>query len=80
VYRHVTKQSDKGIELEQVINALQSTPKDSPTLIGGEGKRAKAAAHVRTKATHADWDEFTADDVRAAIKFTREFIAKHLVA
>ncbi len=47
-------------------------------ITGTEAKRAKAAAHVRNKATHADWDEFELTDVGATIKFTRELIATHL--
>lgn len=79
VYRNVIKLPDKGVDLEQIINALQkSTPPDAPTITGVEGKRAKAAADVRTQATHARWAEFNASDVRATIDFTREFIRKHL--
>lgn len=78
VYRNATKSSDKGVDLEQVINALKSSPSGTPTITGVEGMRAKAAAQVRTKGTHAQWDEFTANDVKATIEFAREFIAQHL--
>jgi hypothetical protein len=33
---------------------------------------------VRTKATHAQWDEVSAANVESTIKFTREFLQKHL--
>ena len=29
-----------------------------------QAKQARVAAHVRTKATHADWDEFTMQGVQ----------------
>ncbi len=43
-----------------------------------KAKRARAAAHVRTKATHAQWDEFDLDDVKGTIDFTEDLILKHL--
>lgn len=45
-----------------------------------KAKRARSAANVRTKATHAQWDEFDEGDVRATILFTRELLAEHLGA
>ena len=78
VYRKVKGQSDKDIKLEQLINALMSFPVGTPTVNGIEGKREKAAADVRTKATHAQWDEYSNDDVESTIKFTREFLERHL--
>lgn len=41
-------------------------------------KRARASAHVRTKATHAQWDEFEIGDVDATISFTDELILKKI--
>lgn len=41
-------------------------------------KRGRACAHVRTKATHAQWDEFEVGDVEATIAFTDELILKKL--
>jgi hypothetical protein len=43
-----------------------------------KAKRARAAAHVRTKATHAQWNEFDLKDVANSIAFTRELISAHL--
>ncbi len=43
-----------------------------------KAKRARAAADVRTKATHARWSEFDLSDVQTCIGFTRELIANHL--
>jgi hypothetical protein len=47
-------------------------------LAGQQRKQAKVAAHVRTKATHARWDEFDTVGVRATIELTRQFLAGHL--
>lgn len=43
-------------------------------------KRARVAAHVRTKATHAEWDQFQLEDVSATITFIREIITLRLGA
>lgn len=43
-----------------------------------KAKRARAAAHVRTKATHAQWDEFDNNDVQGTIDFTEELILTHI--
>jgi polyhydroxyalkanoate synthesis regulator phasin len=63
--------AQKGQKLEDLINALVKIG----TLNQAKAKRAKAAAHVRTKATHAQWDEF---NVKATIDLTREIIADKL--
>ena len=65
---------EKGEKLDQLISALAAVGALSDT----KAKRARVAAHVRTKATHAQWDEFDLDDVKATIDFTREFVAKEL--
>jgi len=62
--------AQKGEDLEQLIVALTKTDVITAT----KAKRARAAAHVRTKATHAQWDEFDARDVDAAIEFAGEVI------
>ncbi len=64
----------KGVELEQLISTLVKRG----TLTEVKAKRARAAAGVRSKATHAQWDEFGAEDVDAAIRITRELIDGHL--
>ena len=43
-----------------------------------KAKRARAAAGVRTKATHAQWDDFDAKDVQVTIEFSEELIVNHL--
>ena len=66
-----------GIEnrsLEDTINDLVK----KEVFNQATAKRAKAAAHVRTKATHALWDEFELEDVSATINLTRELISVHL--
>ena len=65
---------EKGTPLDELISALSSIGEISAVT----AKRARAAAHVRTKATHAQWDEFELEDVRATIEFTRELIVSKL--
>ena len=60
--------------LDNLISALSTQGQVSAV----KAKRARVAAHVRTKATHAQWDEFEVEDVRATIEFTREFVAANL--
>jgi len=43
-----------------------------------KAKRARVAAHVRTKATHAQWEEFDEKDVGVTIDFTEELILDQL--
>lgn len=64
----------KDVKLEDLINHLARVG----TFNGVKAKRAKVAAHVRTKATHAQWDEFRIEDVNATIQFCRELIDQHL--
>ena len=65
---------EKGKQIDELISALSSKGEMS----GIKAKRARVAAHVRTKATHAQWDEFEFEDVRATIEFTRELIVSKL--
>ena len=65
---------EQGVKLDSLISQLASQGE----LSGVKAKRARAAADVRTKATHAQWEEFELEDVRATIEFTRELIASKL--
>jgi len=65
---------EKGKKLDILIDELVK----SGILTQVKAKRAKVAAHVRTKATHAQWDEFELEDVNTTIEFTEELILKHL--
>ena len=67
---------EKGEKLDSLITALTNADIISQT----KAKRARVAGHVRTKATHAQWDEFDIDDVKGAIEFTEEMILAHLDA
>jgi len=60
----------KRDELEQLIILMEKAGQ----LTQVQGKRARVAGAVRTKATHADWSEFGAKDVQATIDFSRELI------
>jgi hypothetical protein len=67
---------EKGHKLDDLISDLTRIN----VLSGAKAKRARAAAHVRTKATHAQWDEFDLNDVAATIDFTKELIDLELGA
>lgn len=63
--------AEKGLKLDGLISELTNRGELSAI----KAKRARVAAHVRTKASHAQWDEFELADVRATIEFTRELVA-----
>jgi hypothetical protein len=65
---------EKGENLEKLINALAS----KTVITGQQSKQAKVAAHVRNKATHAEWDEYDLDGVADTIQVTRAFLRDHL--
>lgn len=60
------------------VDAMISNLVKGGILTDAKAKRARSAAVVRTKATHAKWDEFDLADVQACIEFTREMIAANL--
>ncbi|MDZ7770193.1 MAG: hypothetical protein U5K38_14490 [Woeseiaceae bacterium] len=64
---------ERGVKLDSLITALNK----SGTISDTKAKRARVAADLRTKATHAQWDEFDDDDLRTTIEFTESFIGKH---
>ena len=66
--------NEKGQQLDALISELVKKQILSQT----KAKRARAAAHVRTKATHAQWDEFDLNDVSVTVEFIDEFIASQL--
>jgi hypothetical protein len=66
--------AEKGLKLDGLISELTTRGE----LSGVKAKRARVAAHVRTKASHAQWDEYEIEDVRATIEFTRELISSKL--
>ena len=67
---------EKDVKLDQLISQLTG----NHTFTAVKAKRARVAAHVRTKASHAQWDEFDMADVKDALAFTHEFIATNLDA
>jgi hypothetical protein len=66
--------TDKGVKLEDLINALAR----EGVITAQQSKQAKVAAHVRTKATHAQWDEFDLQGVSDTIEVTKRFLQDHL--
>lgn len=65
---------ERGVNLDQLISQLATANVLSAT----KAKRARVAAHVRTKATHAQWEEFDIGDVRATVEFAEELILNHV--
>jgi hypothetical protein len=65
---------DKGESLEQLLNSLAR----QNVITGQQNKQAKVAAHVRSKATHALWDEYDLNGVAQTIQLTRTFLREHL--
>ena len=65
---------EKGVKLDALISELVKVA----AITELKAKRARVAASVRTKATHAQWDEFTESDVAEADAFTRELISDQL--
>lgn len=61
-------------KVDEIISDLARKDVISAT----KAKSARVAAHVRTKATHAEWDAFDLSDVKAAIELTRALIDAHL--
>ena len=68
------KIAEKGRRFQTLINKLTK----AKVLTALQAKRIAPSAHVRIKATHAQWDEFDAGGVDATIKFTRELLHDYL--
>lgn len=64
----------KSAKLDQLIIGLNK----AEYLSDVKAQNARGAAGVRTKATHAQWDDFDAADVQATITLTRDLIAELL--
>lgn len=60
----------RGQKLDAIISKLNKLN----VLTAIQAKRARVCAGVRTKATHAQWEEVQMTDVEATIIFTRELI------
>ena len=65
---------DGGQKLEDLINFLAR----QNVITGQQAKQAKVGSHVRTKATHAQWDEFDLNGVESTIQITKTFLREHL--
>jgi hypothetical protein len=66
--------TEKGQELDQLISALAK----QVVITGQQARQARIAAFVRTKATHAQWDEYDLDGVAQTITLTRMLLREHL--
>jgi hypothetical protein len=60
--------------VDRLINAL----KTKGIIKGQQKEQAKLAAYVRSKATHALWDEFDKSGVEATIQITKQLLPDHL--
>jgi hypothetical protein len=70
---------DKGVtEQGEDLDKLISTLVRQTVLTGQQGKQARVAAHVRTQATHAQWDQYDLDGVAETITLTRTLLRDHL--
>src|SRR3984893_2132766 len=58
--------SEKDEDLDKLISALAR----QTVITGQQSKQARTAAHVRTKATHAQWDDYNLDGVAETIRLT----------
>ena len=65
---------ESGKKLDSLISALAS----DGAISGVMAKRCRAAAGVRTKATHAQWEEFQPGDVQATVAVTDELVLAKL--
>jgi len=76
IRRVATKRSidEQGRNLDSMISALAA----DGAISGVMAKRCRAAAAVRTKATHAQWHEFDAGDVQATVAVTDELVLAKL--
>ena len=68
------------VEKDRKLDDLITDLTKAEVLTATKAKRARVAAHVRTKATHAQWEEFDDSDVSTSIEFTDELISVHLSA
>jgi len=75
--RRVCRKNGKDDKDEKIDNLISYLAKNE-IISQAKAKRARAAAHVRTKATHAQWDEFDINDVQGTIFFTEELVLTHL--
>ena len=66
--------SESGKKLDELISQLAK----SGVLSATKAKRARVAADVRTRATHAQWDEFDDNDLKTTVEFTKEMILEHV--
>jgi hypothetical protein len=66
--------NERGEDLDKLISALAR----QTVISGQQSKQARVAAHVRGKATHAEWDGYDMEGVADTIQITRTFLREHL--
>lgn len=75
--RRVCRKNGKDDKDEKIENLISYLAKND-IISQAKAKRARAAAHVKTKATHAQWDEFDMNDVQGTIDFIEELVLTYL--
>ena len=70
--KHQIEEKDR--KLDELISALSR----ARVFSGLTAKQGRVAAHVRTKATHAQWDEFDLSAVQGTIELTKKLLSDHL--
>jgi len=68
---------DKGITGNDLVGLIHALARQN-VITGQQSKQTEVAVHVRTKATHALWDEYDLDGVAATIQLTKTFLREHL--
>jgi hypothetical protein len=68
---------DKNITGDSLVTLIHALARQQ-VITPQQSKQTEVAVHVRTKATHALWDEYDLDGVAATIQLTRTFLREHL--
>jgi hypothetical protein len=66
--------TEKGEDIDKLISALAK----ETVITGQQARQARTAAFVRTKAAHAQWDEYQLDGVAETITLARTLLRDHL--
>jgi hypothetical protein len=65
---------DAGIKADQIISELDK----KGVITGVMAKRCRVAAGVRNHAQHAQWSEFSLNDIGDVIRLTHQLLTEHL--
>ena len=68
---------DKNIIGNDLVGLIHALARQN-VITRQQSKQTEVAVHVRTKATHALWDEYDLDGVATTIQLARTFLREHL--